>query len=204
MTTKLSISTPPRAGVAALGAIAALIGTATSAQAITFGFNFDAVSDGTITPPIVGTGTFSFDDPGNGTFDFFSLTNRSLSFSFSGDTFDDGDIVTTAGTFVNITSTPGGRSLVFTGSGNGSFTGSLDFIDNTNVTETALSFGPTGFEGLYFTVDNQGNFSLLGDYEAVVIPFGVSESLGLVGVATLMGIRQAKKYYANKQQTSEA
>ncbi len=204
MTTKLSISTPPRAGVAALGAIAALIGTATSAQAITFDFNFDAVPDETITPPIVGTGTFSFDDPGNGPFDFFSLTNRSLSFSFSGDTFDDGDIVTTAGTFVNITSTPGGRSLVFTGSGNGSFTGSLDFIDNTNVTETALSFGPTGFEGLYFTVDNQGNFSLLGDYEAVVIPFGVSESLGLVGVATLMGIRQAKKYYANKQQTSEA
>jgi len=64
-----------------------------------------------------------------------------------------------------------------------------------------LSFGPTGFEGLYFTD------SFFGDYEAVVaepIPLGVNESLGLVGLATLVGVRQGKKYYANKQQASEA
>ena len=209
MKTKLNISTPPlRAGMAALGAIAALIGTATSAQAITFDFTFDNTNEGArgpVTPPIVGTGTFSFDDPGGtGTFDFFSLTNRSLSFSFgSGNTFDDSDITTTSGTLVEITGTPGSRSLVFTGGGNGSF-GSLDLQDNANTTETELSFGPTSLEGLYRTNNDLGN---LGNYEAVEasstpVPFGVNESLGLVGLATLVGLRQARKYYSKNRSTS--
>ena len=192
---------PLHAGMAALGAIAALIGTATSAQAITFDFTFDGTNNGSVTAPIVGTGTFSFDDPGGtGTFDFFSLTNRSLFLDFGGgNTFDDTDITTTSGTLVEITGTPGSRSLVFTGDGNGAFGGSLDLIDNTNTTETGLNFGPTGAEGLY------GTPSFFGDYEAVEatsVPFGVNESLGLVGLATLVGVRQAKKYYSKNRSTS--
>ena len=119
-------------------------------------------------------------------------------FDFGGGiTLDDTDITTTSGTLVEITDTPGGRSLVFTGNGiGGAFPSSLEF--GNFPTFPFLAFGQTGNEGLYFNGISDGN------YEAVAIPFGVSESLGLVGLATLVGVRQAKKYYANKQQASEA
>jgi len=128
------------------------------AQALSFDFQFDNTPNATVTPPIVGDGTFSFDgDPGDGTFALTSLSNFNFAFNFGGNTFGNADIATPlANVLVQITNSGGTRSLNFGGFGGGPFRGSLDFINGS----TNLSFQPN-FGSLYFS---NGNF---GTYEAI-------------------------------------
>ncbi len=183
----------------AFSVFSVVAGVALPANAITFDFRFDDTNDGTVTSPIVGTGSFSFDDPGNGTFDFFSLSNRDLFFEIGNDTWDDTDIETTSGTEVEISGTSGNRTLVLTGNGNGPSNGSLDLVDNTNSNNIALSFGPTGFEGKY-SVDNGLSTPSISDYEATQqpvpfepVPFEAEGAMGLVALGGFFGYRYYKK-----------
>jgi len=128
------------------------------AQALSFDFRFDNTPNGTVTPPVVGTGTFSFDgDPGVGDFALTSLTNYQFAFNFGGNLFGNADITTPlANVLVRIAGSPGARSLNFGGAGGGNFGGSLDFLNSSG-----LSFQPN-FGQLYFTTTGG-----LGTYEAI-------------------------------------
>ncbi|PWJ15067.1 VPLPA-CTERM sorting domain-containing protein [Jannaschia seohaensis] len=121
--------------------LAAILGLlASPAQAVTFNIDFGS-SGGA-------TGTVSFDDLGRtGTFDFFALTNRTFTATFGAVTYTLADATTTAVTQVLITGLSGSRSLVFSGDGNGPQTGSIEFLAPGG--GRLLTFGPTGFEGLY-------------------------------------------------------
>lgn len=70
----------------ALALAASTLGYTSPAQALTFNFQFDNTQNGVgdglpLDPPIVGTGTFSFDgNPGEGTFALDSLANFNFAF----------------------------------------------------------------------------------------------------------------------------
>lgn len=172
-------------------AVGVVMAVSAPAGAVTFDvlFDDDGASDG-VQPgdSVVGSGTISFDDPGGtGSFDFFALTGVSLFFEFDiGPSFTEADIETTTGTDVLLSGTPGNRDLVFSGSGDGPFLGSLDLINADGV---GLSFGPTDFEGLYqLRLAEQGGEqegpSLFGDYQAsespsqIPLPGGLALLLG--------------------------
>ena len=80
-----------------------------------FFFQFDNVADLTVSPPLVGTGRFTFDrDPGIGTFPLLSLGAFSMSFSFvNGETFTEAGIVTPLDE-VLVVLTPAGRGAAAT------------------------------------------------------------------------------------------
>jgi hypothetical protein len=135
--------------------IATVVGSAFSisvleanpAQALSFTFQFDNTFNNTLTPPIVGTGTFSFDEnPVDGTYALTSLSNSLFSFNFGGDTFGNSDIVTPLSEILVQISNAGQR-VTFSNSdpsgfGTGPFGGSIDFINGTS---SILSFEPPGF-----------------------------------------------------------
>ena len=128
---------------------------AAPAAAVTvFNFQFDSaglfVPDDVLTPPIVGTGTFTSPlDLTVGTYDLSALAGFGLTFSFlDGDTYSAADISTPlSGVAVQITDVGGGvERLVFVetggaGSNGGPHGGSLD-LDNAN---GFLSFAPSFF-----------------------------------------------------------
>lgn len=147
-------------------------GTSTTAQADPlFLFQFDGTDNGTVTPPIVGTGTFSFAlDPGNGTYALNSLGAFSMSFTFGGITFTNAHIVTPLGEILVVLSTQGtDRRVQFSNInpfGSGLFGGSIDFFNGVN----GLSFEPPGTGGNLnrygqgtaagFTLGNYGGWSV--------------------------------------------
>ena len=144
-------------------AIAAATTAAPASAATDFTFQFDGVGlfddeslplgDGPITPPVLGTGSFtSATDLGPGTYDLSSLSGFTFTFTVNGDTYTQADIVTPLdGVAVRITDTGGGiERLFFTESGgpdsnSGPNGGSLDLSDGINF----LSFEPTSFGGNY-------------------------------------------------------
>lgn len=123
----------------ALALLLALPAGAAQAAPVTFDFLF---------APDAGTGTMTFDDPGDGTHDFFGLTNVSALFDVGTLSFTLADLDTTSGALAIIETQGSTRTLVFSGSGDGPIGGSLDFSRDA----TALSFGPSGFEGLYYVL----------------------------------------------------
>lgn len=148
------------AQLAALGAsvaAAALLPLhATSAQAAVFNFQFDTTPDGTVTPPIAGVGTFSFDGPPvAGTFSLTSLPNYDFEFFFAGGTtFTTADITTpVANVEVAISLLGSDFSVNFGGSGGGEGSGSIDFNNGGN----ELSFQPD-FGSLYRLNESIGTY----------------------------------------------
>ena len=183
----MSLLKPIRLAALALAGALAMTTLPAAAALVTFDFDFDANNNGVVEPPIVGTGFVTFDDPGDGTFDFFSLTNVALEFSFNSDseTFGLANLDTTTGTLVEIATTLGDRSLVFTGTGDvGS--ASIAFSNPANPVLTSLRFSPSGSEGLFFA---EGSGVVFGDYAAsaedVQVPLPATLSLFAVGLAGL-------------------
>ena len=171
----MTLLKPIRLSALALAGALTLAALPAAAALVTFDFEFDNNPNGSVEPPIVGTGFLTFDDPGDGTFDFFSLKNVDLGFTFGADTWGLADLETSTGTLVEISTTLDARSLVFTGTGDTG--GSIDFAN-----PTSLSFGPTGFEGQYAT-DN-----FFGDYAASAVaeaPLPATLLLLAVGLAGL-------------------
>jgi hypothetical protein len=171
------------------------------AKALSFTFGFDNTSDGTVTPPFVGSGTFSFDgDPGDGQFALTSLTNYSFNFSFGADTFTNANITTPIADIIVAIATNGSDRIVnFGGSGGGPNGGSIDFENLSNTSQSFLSFQPN-FGSLYFTS------SYFGTYAGVVtpdaVPFEFSPGLGMVLLGSWIGFCQVKKHWKNKDDIS--
>jgi hypothetical protein len=148
------------------------------AEALTFNFEFDNTPDATVLPPIVGTGTFSFDgDPGNGDFGLTSLANFDFSFTFGGNTFTNADITTPlANILVRISTSGSDRFVNFGGTRGGSFGGSIDFVN-----ASTLSFEPD-FGSLYFQVSFFGTYQGIAAASTPTVPEPATV-LGLLSVA---------------------
>ncbi len=163
-------------------------------QAVTFNFKFDNTPNATVTDPIVGTGTFSFDgDPGDGKFALTSLPNFNFFFNVVGDSFTNANIVTpVANIFAKIETIGSDRFVNFGGSGGGPFGGSIDFI---NAPAGPLSFQPN-FGRLYFSKAGLGTYE--GKVQADVTP--VPEPTTILGLLSLsLGVLVTK----NKKQAEE-
>jgi hypothetical protein len=177
-------------------AVTVLSATPLKSQALTFDFSFDNTFDGTVTPPIVGTGTFSFDgDPGNGTFALTSLANYNFSFNFlNGSSFTNTDISTpVANVFVAIQDNGTDRFVNFGGAGGGPFIGSLDFINASG----GLSFQPN-FGTAYFTT--RGGF---GTYQGIV-PADVTPVPEPASILGLLGLSLGALMANNKRKVNQA
>ena len=112
--------------------------------AVIFNFQFDGTFDGTVTAPIVGTGTVTLgSDPGNGDFAFTSL-NPTISFTFGAVTFTQADLTTpTANILIRISDLGGGnRGMLFGGTGGGPQGGSMDFANGSDILTLQPAFGP--------------------------------------------------------------
>ncbi|MFT5338689.1 MAG: hypothetical protein ACI9IO_000418 [Cyanobium sp.] len=135
------------------------------AQALVFQFQLDDVRDGLpLDPPIVGSGSFSFDgDPGAGSFALTSLPNYTFSFLFNdGNAFGNADITTPLSEVLVLISQTGNTYNLKLSNinpfGGGGSLGSIDF-DNTL---SSLSFEPPGLGlnlDLYFSGSYFGNYS---------------------------------------------
>ncbi|QSJ15561.1 PEP-CTERM sorting domain-containing protein [Nostoc sp. UHCC 0702] len=157
-------------------------------QALTFDFQFDNTPDGTVTPPFVGTGTFSFDgDPGNGTFALTSLPNFNFSFNVNGNSFTNTDILTpVANILAKIETNGSDRFVNFGGSGGGFFGGSIDFR-NANF----LTFQPN-FGSLYGTTGGFGTYQGIVPKDVTPVPEPAS-ILGLLGLSLGALVAKNKK-----------
>ncbi len=110
--------------------------------ALSFDFQFDTTPDATVTPPFVGTGTFSFADMlGDGTFALNSLNNVVFNFTFGADTFTAANIVSSS---TSVTISNAQQNVIFAGNGGGPSGGSLDFRNDANSTFQVLTFDPIG------------------------------------------------------------
>ncbi|MBD2628609.1 PEP-CTERM sorting domain-containing protein [Trichormus variabilis] len=158
-------------------------------QALTFDFVFDNSPNSTVTAPIVGTGTFSFDgDPGDGTFALTSLANFDFSFNFGATTFTNANIATPISNILAQISTVGSdRFVKFGGSGGGPFIGSIDFLNGSN----RLSFQP-GFGSLYFNNNGFGTYQGVAQVPTTSVPEPGSV-LALLGVGLGALVAQKKK-----------
>ncbi|MBD2566895.1 PEP-CTERM sorting domain-containing protein [Anabaena lutea] len=159
-------------------AVAAIGASPLKSQALTFDFTFDNSPNGTVTAPIVGSGTFSFDgDLGDGTFALTSLTNYNFSFDFGVNSFTNANIVTpVANVLVKIATIGSDRFVNFGGSGGGPFGGSLDFLN-----PSPLSFQPN-FGPLYFTAAGFGTYQGVARADVTSVPEPGSV-LGLLGLS---------------------
>jgi hypothetical protein len=150
--------------------LAALVGggialSSATAHALVFQFQFDGVADGPpLDPPIVGTGSFSFDgNPGTGSFALDSLANYTYNFLFNGDSaYENRDTVTpTSEVLVLISKAGNSLKLNFSNinsCGSGAYFGSIEFFNGVST----LSFEPPGYGGnldLYQAGSYVGNYS---------------------------------------------
>lgn len=169
-------------GFCTAGLAAATLAHATSAHAIVFDFQFDNIFNGLpLEPPIIGTGTFSFDGyPGSGVFPLTSLPNYAFSFNVNDLSFNTADMATPPSD-VNAVITRIGNdwSLNFEGDNSGPYGGSLDFVNGI----TGLSFQPSGGP-LYFAVSDNAlpDSDIEGTYQALA-PVPVPAPLPALGVS---------------------
>ena len=178
------------------------------AQALVFQFQFDNVVDGPpLDPPIVGSGSFSFDgDPGAGSFALTSLPSYTFSFVFDdGNSFGNANITTPLSeVLVLISQTGNTYDLKFSNInpfGGGSGSGSIDF-DNTL---SSLSFEPPGFRG---NLDLYSSGSYFGNYSATApVPSATASVPGplpIFGVAAAFGFsRKLRKRIKLHRGTSD-
>lgn len=193
--------------VVALGLTVAT--SCTASAATTFSFQFDDSGggpDGTVSPPIIGTGTFvSPVDLSPGTYALSSLTGFSIGFAFPLETaFSTSDIATPIDEVaVTITRAgPGVERLIFTENGsppccdNGPLGGSLDLVNSDGYD---LSFEPTSFGGnnLYVALNPVGEL-YSGNYLALSVTSSVPEPsswamivIGFIGIS-YCGLLRAK------------
>jgi hypothetical protein len=172
----------------------------------TLDFQFNNTPNSLGTPPIVGTGTFTFaTDPGDGTFPIADLGAFSLGFTFTdGDSYNQTDITSVLSEVLVVLSGSGStRRLQFddSGSGNtgsgGPYNGSLDLTSGSS----ELSFEPLFFAGgllqEYYEGPSAGS-TTLGDYLATgsgsgSVPDGGS-SFWLLGIGCLaLGIASVRR-----------
>jgi MYXO-CTERM domain-containing protein len=144
-----------------------------------------------VTPPLVGSGTFSFDGTATaGTVALTSLTNYAFSFTFGGNTFTNADITTpVANVLVQFTTQGTDLVVLFGGSRGGSFNGSLDF----NNAGGGLSFEPN-FGTLYFnTATGVGTFAGVATAEpSTGVPTPMALGLFGLGLAGLAVVRRRR------------
>jgi PEP-CTERM motif-containing protein len=176
-----------------------VLGTGTTARADpVFLFQFDGTPNGTITPPIVGTGTFSFAiDPGNGTHALTSLGAFSMSFTFGATTFTNADIVTPPGEILVILSTQGtDRRIQFSNIlpfGSGDFGGSIDFFNGVEF----LTFQPPGTGGNLDLFAEGNHDFVFGNYSGLESTSAIPEPSSFVllgmGTAGLFGLARKRR-----------
>ena len=159
-----------------------------------FTFLFDGTPDATLTPPIVGTGTFSFtNDPGNGTFPLMALGPLAMLFTLGGTTYTDDDIDTPLNEVLVVLSTTSSvRRLQFSNTnafGSGLLAGSIDFFNGDG---EELSFEPPGFGAGLNLFDESG--PLRGTYLALAVPEPASLVLIWTGLAAfLVGVGATRR-----------
>ncbi len=137
----------------------------------TFNFSFDNTTDGGVVPPLVGSGTLSFDESlGSGTYALNTLTNLAFSVSFTdGKTFVLADAEDPLSEVLAVITTIGSDLFLLFGNINGvssgTINGSIDFINASGF----LSFAPgsPGLAGMNIYVERSGVSPILGNYEAV-------------------------------------
>ncbi|WP_198648967.1 PEP-CTERM sorting domain-containing protein [Cyanothece sp. BG0011] len=171
--------------VTTLAAFATVAAFPSVSQALTFDFEFDAVFNGPpLDPPIVGTGTFSFDgDPGDGTFALTSLPNFDFFFDVNGATFTNADIATPVANVTAVISTIGSDRFVnFSGTGGGPFGGSIDFVNGLG---NNITFQPGG-GSLYQRPDIGVGGTYIGTVSAT--PESVPEPASALGLLMLGGL----------------
>jgi hypothetical protein len=175
---------------------AGLAVSAPSAKALSFSFDLDDTFDTTVTPPFVGTGTFSFDEIlGDGTYALSGLTNVDFAFNFvGGDVFDETHIDTPLSEILIIIS-KAGQQVNFSNTspfGSGFGGGSIDFFNPLNANLQSLSFEPPGFNGglnAYFASGTTGD-TFAGTYaEPVPTPALLPGLMGM-GIAALRRKKQ--------------
>jgi len=153
------------------------------AQAAIFDFTFDNTPDATVTAPIVGTGTFSFDGAAApGIVALTSLSNFAFNFDFGGSIFTNANIATPlANVLVQFTTSGSDLLVTFGGATGGPFGGSLDFTN-----PSSLSFQPN-FGHLYFTAQGLGTFQGIA-----AVPEPMTLGLLAFGFAGLVAVRRRR------------
>jgi hypothetical protein len=141
-------------------AVTAIGASPLKSQALTFDFTFDDTPDATVTDPIVGTGTFSFDgDIADGTFALTSLPNFNFFFivnnGSNGSRFTNTSIRTPlADILVKIATIGSDRFVNFGSLSGGLDRGPLEFID---IPLASRDFGilifERGFGSQYFNLN---------------------------------------------------
>ena len=148
----------------------------------------DGAFDMNLTPPYVGSGSFTFSiDPGDGTHPLSSFGVYDSNFTLGSATFTTGHMTTTPGTVLVILGTnPWGRTLHFSNTaafGDGDQIGAVDFTNGSDF----LSFEPPGYGGILIQyIASSAN----GTYGAVPEPATWFSLLG--GLSLLYAIRRRR------------
>jgi hypothetical protein len=162
-------------------------------------FNVIFYSEPSTSSPVVGTGTFSFDNNlGDGTYALSSLTNYNIDFTVGSSTFTDAGIANPISEIL-VVIYGGGSQFYFSNTnayGTGPYGGSIDFtnIDGSDLTTEPPGYGAPPLD-LYQATDSSEN-SYFGMYDtSSVIP----EPSGLLLLGTgLMGlVSVVRRKFAN-------
>ena len=165
-----------------------------AANAAYFDIFFDDSSDGAVAPPIVGSGSFSFDGVAtDGVFPLLSLTNYSFNFNFSGNTFSNADINTPLSEILIVISGSGSQVNFanINEFGSGSSSGSIDFFKPSNPVEHTLSFEPSDGTVIaiqYFTDNFFGDYGSLSN-----VPVPAAAWLFASGLTGVIGLARRRK-----------
>lgn len=145
-------------------------------NAAVFTIDFDDFDDGFLSPPFVGSGSFSYEEPAaDGVYFLENLTNFSFEFSFvSGETFTTDDMITPVEEVLIVVSNQGTQvnfANIFDGSPNTPSNGALDF---ENLNSDVLSFEPGDANpyvgSLYFMNEFFGEYT---DASFIPVPGGI-------------------------------
>jgi hypothetical protein len=173
-----------------LAGLLTVMAAAANAQ-LTFNVEFDNTFDGTLTPPIVGTGTFTLaSDPGNGTFAFDAISPV-LDFTINGVNFTNADIMSDTSLVLLVLSDYSAtqRRLQFSDTGfggGGPNGGSIDFANAGGLISFEPSYVGAGLN-LYFDGVGSGSYLALSGTGDVPEPgtLALLAGMGVVGVGIL-------------------